>query len=368
MSKKTESKAFRLAISTCGGDCPGLNAAIAAIVRHALQFGIEVVGLRDGTNGLTEEKKVVLPLSLDSVRGIQNIGGTILGTSNKGNPFRDEKSKKIALQKIVNTWRALKIDAMIAIGGDGSHFMMKDMVDAGLNIVGIPKTIDNDLIGTELSIGFSTAVDTATSAAMALRTSADAHNRIMILEVMGRDSGHIALSSGLASEADCILLPEIPFDLGIVVQHFRDRSTDIRNSYLVVAAEGATPGGMDKLFKESVSGVMVLGGIGQFIATNMHDQTGIDARATVLGHIQRGGAPNASDKILASRFAAYAVDLIVAKEFGQIVGIKGNKLYHFSYSKIKPVRYKVPTNSDLLSTAEAIGICLGRRADKQKHT
>jgi 6-phosphofructokinase 1 len=366
MAKKSKSRPFRLAVSTCGGDCPGLNAAIAATVRHAARLGYETIGVRDGLSGFIEGDTDVIPLSPESVRGISILGGTILGTSNKGSPFRDPAKKKIALQSIGKTWNAIGIDAMLTIGGDGSHWMMKELVGIGLRIVGIPKTIDNDLNGSELTIGFSTAVNTATAAAMSLRNSADSHSRIMILEVMGRDSGHIALSSGMAADADCILLPEIPFDLGAVIRHLRSRSSGGRDSYVIVAAEGATPAGMDQFYKKATSGTpgsqgsMVLGGIGQYVADHLHDQTGKDARATVLGHIQRGGMPDPSDRILAARFATYGVDLIAAGEFGQIVGIKGNKLHHFPYGKMKPIRYMVPANSDLIRTAEASGICLGR--------
>lgn len=360
MAKKSKSKPFRLAISTCGGDCPGLNAAIAAAVRHAAALGYETVGVRDGLSGFIEGDTNVTPLSPTSVRGISILGGTILGTSNKGSPFRDPASKKEALKSIQKTWNAIGIDAMLTIGGDGSHWMMKELVGIGLKVVGIPKTIDNDLSGSELTIGFSTAVNTATAAAMALRNSADSHSRIMILEVMGRDSGHIALSSGIAADVDCILLPEIPFDLARVIRHIGTRTMSGRDSYVVIAAEGATPAGMEKMYKTAASGSLVLGGIGQFVADQLHDQTGKDARSTVLGHIQRGGMPDPSDRILAARFATYAIDLIAAGEFGQIVGIKGNKLLHFPYEKMKATRYKVPTNSDLLRTAEASGICLGR--------
>ncbi len=360
MVKNSKKHSLRLAIATCGGDCPGLNAAISALVRQAANQGYETFGIKDGMNGFFEGSETLLPLTLETVNGIQNIGGTILGTSNKGNPFRDEKGKKQALAQVQKTWRKLGIDGMIAIGGDGSHYMMKELVQVGINIVGIPKTIDNDLGGSEISIGWSTAVDTATAAAMALKTSAEAHSRTMILEVMGRDSGHIALSSGIAAEADCILLPEIEFDMDKVIKHFQKKVSGGRTAYLVVVAEGAVPSGMDKMFKTSVSGALVLGGIGQHIASTLHEQTGVDARTTVLGHIQRGGSPNASDKILASRFATYALDLVTANDFGQIVGVKNGKLYHFPYSKLKAARYKIPLNSDLIHTAESIGTCLGR--------
>ena len=360
MAKNSKKQTLKLAIATCGGDCPGLNAAIYALVRQAAHQGYETFGIEDGMNGFFEGSETLMPLTLETVRGIQNIGGTILGTSNKGNPFRDEKGKKQALAQVQKTWRKLGLDAMIAIGGDGSHYMMKELVQVGINMVGIPKTIDNDLGGSEISIGWSTAVDTATAAAMALKTSAEAHSRTMVLEVMGRDSGHIALSAGLAAGADCILLPEIEFDMSKVVAHFKHTVSTTRTAYLVVAAEGATPSGMDKMFKTSVSGALVLGGIGQHIASSLHEQTGVDARTTVLGHIQRGGSPNATDKILAARFATYAMDLVTAKDFGNIVGIKNGRLYHFPYAKLKATRYKIPLNSDLIHTAESIGISLGR--------
>lgn len=349
-----------MAISTCGGDCPGLNAAIAAATTRANALGFETVGVRDGMSGFIDGAKDIMYLTPESVRGIHALGGTILGTSNKGSPFRDPQSKKQSIAAIKKTWKELGLDAMLTIGGDGSHWMMKELVEAGLNIVGIPKTIDNDLSGSELTIGFSTAVSTATTAASALRHSADSHSRIMILEVMGRDSGHIALSSGLASVADCILLPEIPFDLAKVAKHHDERTKYTRGSYVIVAAEGATPRGKDQLYKSAPSGSKVLGGVGQLVADHLHEMTGADARATVLGHVQRGGIPDHADRILAQRFATYAVNLIEKREYGHIVGIKGDKLYHFPYAKMKETRYKIPGNSDLMRTAEDMGICLGR--------
>jgi len=360
MAKISKQRSRRLAIATCGGDCPGLNAAISALVRQAANQGYETIGINDGMNSFFDGNQALLPLTLETVRGIQNIGGTILGTSNKGNPFRNEDGKAKVLAQVKKTWNKLGIDAMIAIGGDGSHYMLKELVQIGLNIVGIPKTIDNDLSGSDVSIGWSTAVDTATTAAMALKNSADAHNRSMVLEVMGRDSGHIALSSGIAAGADCILLPEIEFDLNKVVKHLKNLASGGKASYLVVVAEGATPLGMDKLFKQSVAGRLILGGIGQHISAKLHELTGVDARTTVLGHIQRGGPPNAFDKILASRFATYALDLVTDRKFGHVVGIKEGKLYHFPYSDLQASRYKVPLDSDLIHTAESIGICLGR--------
>jgi 6-phosphofructokinase len=353
---------FRLGLCTGGGDCPGLNAAVRAVTRHAIgTYGMTVLGSRDGLTGLIEQPGDVRELSLDTVAHIMDQGGTILGTSNKGSPFREEKQAKATLQAIEASWKKHKLDALIVIGGDGTQGMARYLSQAGLPVVGVPKTIDNDLIGSDLTIGFSTAVQVATEAAGRLRSSADAHDRAMILEVMGRDAGHIALHTGIAASADACLIPEIPVDLNLLCQRVQAKAKAAgRNAYLIVCAEGATEKGKTQAYQEAVSGAKVLGGIGQRIAQAIHDQTGVDARVAVLGHIQRGGTPNAEDRLLATAMASRAVDLVARGDFGKIVTWAKGQLAEISYAQLPDARRPVDLGSVEIRTAEAQGICLGR--------
>lgn len=355
---------LRVGICTGGGDCPGLNTAIRAAVRHGVgSFGMELIGIRDGLTGLTGRNH--LALSLSSVQGIQELGGTILGTNNKGNPFRDEKAADKTIRGIKTGWKRLKLDALIVIGGDGSQFMAKTLVSEGLHLVGVPKTIDNDLVGTELTIGFATAVEIATEAASRLNSSADAHSRIMILEVMGRDAGHIALATGIAAGANAVLIPEIPFSLAELERRFLARRKAGRDAFLIVCAEGARAEGGMPTFQEAATGVKLLGGVGQQVARALHQRTAADARVAVLGHVQRGGAANAADRILATTLATAAVELVHAGEFGRIVGIKAGKVIYFPYRTLTATRRLVDLKSSEVRAAEATGICLGRASAYQ---
>lgn len=352
---------FRLGVCTGGGDCPGLNAAIRAVTRHAIGVhGMQVFGSRDGLTGLIDSPNDVRELTLDSVAHIMDLGGTILGTSNKGSPFREEKQAKATLKAIQTSWKKHKLDALVVIGGDGTQGMARYLSVAGLPVVGVPKTIDNDLVGSDLTIGYSTAVEIATDAAGRLRSSADAHDRVMILEVMGRDAGHIALATGIASSADACLIPEIPIDLGVIANRLKQKAAGGRNAFLIVCAEGATEKGKRQAFQEAASGAKILGGIGQRIANSLHEATGIDARVAVLGHVQRGGPPNAEDRLLATAMASRAVELVAKGDFGKIVAWEKGKLSEILYADLPDTRRPVDLKSTEIRTAEAQGICLGR--------
>ena len=357
MAKKT----FRLGVCTGGGDCPGLNAAIRAITRHAIMtHGYEVLGVPNGLTGLVEDENHVLPLTLARVNDIIEHGGTILGTTNQGNPFRDKTRGPRIKQAMIRAFKRHRFDALIVIGGDGTQFMTRELVLEGLPIVGIPKTIDNDLCGTDLTIGFATAVEIAAQAAMRLRTCADAHNRAMLLEVMGRDAGHIALHSALAAGADYALIPEIAFDLNAMTQRLKARRKSGHAASLIIVAEGTAPRGGYQVFQTTGNGTKVLGGIGSRLAHQIQERAGIDARATVLGHLQRGGPPNAADRILASRFGVHAVNMVAVGDFGKIVCSIQGQLGSIPYQLVEHRRRTVDLSSDTVLAAEATGLWLGR--------
>lgn len=352
---------FRLALCTGGGDCPGLNAAIRGVVKNARgTHDMEVVGVLDGLTGLMHTPPKTRALDIPDVEGILAKGGTILGTSNQGSPFRDAASGKRALDAITKAIRAQKIDALIVIGGDGTQLMARSLSTAGIPVVGIPKTIDNDLVGSDQTIGFATAVEIASEAGARLLTSADAHDRIMVLEVMGRDAGHIALHAALACGAQIALIPEIDFDYALLAERVARRGTLGRHAMLAVVAEGAKARGEAASWLEAANGAKVLGGIGQQVARELHLRTGIDARAAVLGHVQRGGEPNVEDRLLAMRLACAAVDLIAAGDHGSIVGVRAGKVIKIPYAKVRDQRRGVDLKGELMHAAEASGISFGR--------
>lgn len=354
---------MRLGLCTGGGDCPGLNAVIRAVVKHATGgHGIKVLGIPDGLTGLMPVPPKARELAVADVERILEDGGTILGSNNQGSPFRDATEGQRAHTAIQRGWKTLKLDGLIVVGGDGTQYMTRQLVDQGLKIVGIPKTIDNDLDGTELTVGFSTAVDVAAEAACRLRTSADAHDRVMVLEVMGRDAGHIALSAGVAAGANAVLIPEIPFNYDELVARLKRRQALGRSSFLIIVAEGAVPKGKGATVHKAPTGMEVMGGIGDQIARELHRRTGVDSRCTVLGHLQRGGRPNAADRILGSLLGKHAVDLVIAKKFGRLVGVQKGQVFDFSYTKVTETRRLVALKSDLVQTAEALGITLGRKS------
>lgn len=356
-------KAFRLGVCTGGGDCPGLNAAIRAATRHAiLSYKFEVYGIPNGLTGLLHKPQEIQPLTLDLVDGIADHGGTILGTNNQGSPFRNAEQAQSVKAAMIKAWQRLKLDAMLVIGGDGTQNMAKELAAAGLAMTGIPKTIDNDLCGTDQTIGFATAVEVASAAAQRLTSCATALNRVMLLEVMGRDAGHIALHSAIAASADIALLPEIPFQLAGLMEHLAIRHKSGHAATVIIVAEGAAPKGGERSFQTTAKGNRMLGGIAAKLAHLIQEQGKLDARATVLGHLQRGGAPNAEDKILAARFGVAAIDRIAAGKTGSIVCASKGRFYDLPYRKVQDRRRVIDLKSDQIRTAESVGIWLGRNS------
>jgi len=315
---------MKIGILTGGGDAPGLNAVLRAIIRKGLlNYGYEIVGIEDGWKGLIEGN--FMPLNMKSLVGLLAKGGTILGTS-RTNPFKSEDGAK----KILKNVSEQGIDAVIAIGGDDTLGVASKLCDMGLPVVGVPKTIDNDLVGTDYTFGFQTAVSIACEAIERLRTTAESHHRVMILEVMGRNSGWIALESGIAGGANAILIPEKPFDIDEVCEFINKRQKRGRNFSIIVAAEGAKPKGeAEFVYASGVDefGHERLGGVASYIGKEIEKRfKNIETRTVVLGHIQRGGPPIPYDRVLATRFGIAAIDLVHDGKFGQMVALQGNAM------------------------------------------
>lgn len=359
----------KIGISTGGGDCPGLNAVIRAVVRSArLHYQWDVIGIEDGFDGLIYARNLK-QLNLDSVSGILHRGGTILGTTNRGNSFKQVKEvdgKKVifdASAKVIDNIKTLGLDAIVAIGGDGTLTIANEFYKLGVPIVGVPKTIDNDLSATDLTFGFTTAVDTATEALDKLHTTAESHHRVMVMEVMGRDAGWIALESGLAGGADVILIPEIPYDIDLVCAKVKQRYILGRRFSVVVVAEGAFPVGGRKVIqaaaRDNYQNVR-LGGISYEVAAQIEEKTEIETRVVVLGHLQRGGSPNAYDRILATKFGAEAVELIAHEQFGRTVVLKGRRIESVPLEEAVREIKRVNPSEQGVSTAERMGIEFGR--------
>ncbi|MBI5809918.1 MAG: 6-phosphofructokinase [Deltaproteobacteria bacterium] len=321
---------MNVGILTGGGDCPGLNAVIRAVVRRGLQFGYGFTGIQDGWKGLTSPSTV--KLTRDSVSGILPRGGTILGTS-RTNPLKSEKDTETVVRNV----KSLGLDALVCIGGDDTLGVAARLFTKGINTVGVPKTIDNDLSGTDFTFGFDTAVGIVACALDRLHTTTEAHHRVMVVEVMGRHAGWIAVYGGLAGGAHVILIPEKPFDIDEVCRCIENRKTGGRTYSIVVAAEGASPkeaGGM--MTKEKgldAFGHARLGGVGEFLANELEKRTGIESRHVVLGHLQRGGTPTAHDRILATRFGVRAIELVNEGRFGRMVALHGDKIADVSLSE-----------------------------------
>jgi len=313
----------KIGILTGGGDCPGLNAVIRAVVKKSLKYHWEVIGILDGWKGLIEGN--ILPLTNQHISGILPKGGTILGTS-RTNPFKDQKN----VDKLLSNMKKFKIDALIAIGGEDTLGVALKLHKMGVPVVGVPKTIDNDISGTDYTFGFDTAVSIVTDAIDRLHTTAESHHRIMVLEVMGRHAGWIATVSGIAGGADEILIPEIPFRIDDVCDNLKARHESGKKFSIVVASEGAKPIDTDNF--ETLSeekdefGHVRLGGIGQRLATEIEKRLGVETRFTVLGHVQRGGSPTAYDRVLATRYGVVAVELVKEGHFGMMVALRGYKI------------------------------------------
>ena len=359
----------RIAILTGGGDCPGLNAVIRGVVKSAIMGrGWEVIGIEDGFDGLLHPQKCRV-LSLEDVKGILPRGGTILGTTNRGNPFnypmlRDGKLELVDVSdEVVSRIEQLGISGLVVVGGDGSLKIAMELMRRGVPIVGVPKTIDNDLLETDVTFGYNTALETATEALEKLHSTAESHHRVMVLEVMGRYAGWIALESGIAGGADVILIPEIPYDIEKVGAAIVERGRRGRRFSVIVAAEGAFPKGGDRVVKEPAGGKSVverLGGIGDQLSRELGGVLEMDIRVTVLGHLQRGGSPSTFDRCLGSRFGVKAVELIEAGAFGQMACLKGRHITSVPIEDAVRSLNLIDPAGEMVRHAEALGIMLGR--------
>jgi 6-phosphofructokinase 1 len=356
----------RIAINTGGGDAPGLNAVIRAVVLAAEELGWEVYGIERSYDGLFEEGGL-MRLDRSAVRGITHMGGTILGTTNRGNPLRwpvkaedGTVTYEDRSDAVIKALADHDIDALVAIGGDGSLTIAHHLFQKGLKVVGVPKTIDNDLAATNLTFGFQTAVATATDAIDRLHSTAQAHERVMVIELMGRNAGWIALFAGVAGTADVILIPEIPFDMDVIAEKIEARYHMGRRGFaIVVVSEGAYPKGGEPHFSRKDSGQVRLGGIGEEVATEINQRTGRETRSLVLGHLQRGGSPNAYDRLLSLRFGAAAVNLIRDGSHGCMVALDPPNVLAVPLGQAISRIKTVPLDSDVVHTARALGICLG---------
>ncbi len=357
-----------LAILTGGGDCPGLNAVIRAAVKTALGCGYDIYGIENGFNGLVFGRMRLL--TRKDVSGILPLGGTVLGTTNRDNPFKfahTEKDGTITYtderETVVHNLKERGIEALIDIGGDGSLAIGSQLAkECGIKVVGVPKTIDDDLPCTERTFGFDTAMSMATEALDRLHTTAESHHRVMALEVMGRYAGWIALHSGLAGGADVIIIPEIPYNLDAVIAKIRERQAQGKQFSIIVVAEGSKPVGGDitvaRLVKDSFEPVR-LGGVGEKLVRAIEQKTGIESRCTVLGYLQRGGSPTPFDRVLSTRYGVAAVEACLDHDFNVMVALKGDQIVRVPLDQAGGKTRKVPLDSELIRTGRRIGICFG---------
>jgi phosphofructokinase-like protein len=366
--KKGE-KVRRIGILTAGGDCPGLNAVIRAVVKTAIvKYGLEIVGFLDGYSGLIRNR--TRSLQSQDASGILHRGGTILGTSNRDDPFRypaEERGKKIfkdVSDQVIANFEKNQVDALIVAGGDGSLTIGHRLYEKGIPLVGIPKTIDNDLWGTDVTFGFNTALQTAMEAIDKIHTTAESHHRVMVVEVMGRYAGWIALEAGLAAGGDVLLIPEIPYDMEKICEAIEERRRQGRLSSIVVAAEGAVSQSGERVVQRMVedsTDPVRLGGIGYRVGHEIEKRTSLETRVTVLGHIQRGGSPIAYDRILATSFGSRAMDLIMGGRFGRMVCVQGQKIDDVALDQVQGKQKRVSPDSELVQTTRSIGVSFGDR-------
>ena len=361
----------RIAICTGGGDAPGLNAVIRSAVLAALNRGWECCGIRDGYTGLLEpeiygERGGIIPLTRETVAGITHLGGTILGTNNQGQPFKrtitDETGQAIEIDltdKLVAAFRAARFDALIAIGGDGSMAAAHTLYQKGIPVVGVPKTIDNDLHGTVITFGFDTAVSFATECIDRLRVTAEAHRRIMIVEVMGRYAGWIALNAGVSGTADIILIPEIRYDIHKVAARIRALRAMGNDSAIIVVAEGARAVGEKGTGRLRHAGSGRLSGVATRLARRLEELLDLETRVVVLGHLLRGGTPTTFDRLISLRFGAAAVRALEEGQFGHMVGLDPPTVRYVPLDVATREIKRVPLNSDTILTARDLGICFG---------
>ncbi len=362
----------RIALSTGGGDAPGLNAVIRAVVLSALRRGWSCVGIRDGYNGLLDPRGYprggLVVLERDSVRGLTHLGGTILGTTNRGNPLRYPMPtpeggtvETDRTEELVARFREEGLDALVAVGGDGSLEIAHALACQGLRVVGVPKTIDNDLDQTVVTFGFDTAVEFATECIDRLHSTAESHQRVLVIEVMGRYAGWIALHAGVAASADAILIPEIPYAIDRVAEKIAERERNGRHFSIVVVAEGARPRGGGVTVQETASAGRAerLGGVGEKVAAELSRLTGKESRTVVLGHLLRGGRPTANDRLVALRFGAAAVRALAEGRSGVMVALNPPEVLYVPLSAGIRRMKCVPVEGDTVRTARDLGISFG---------
>ncbi len=356
-----------IAILSGGGDCPGTNAVTRAVAKNAIiKYGMQVIGIEDGYEGLINSRWRKLHYS--DVSGILTVGGTILGTSNKSDPFRYgiEKGNKLEYKdvskEVIANIKKLAIECLVCIGGDGTLFVSNKFHKMGVPIVAVPKTIDNDLHGTDVTFGFDTAVSIATEAIDRVHTTAQSHHRVMIVEVMGRTAGWIALYSGVAGGGDIILIPEIPYSIESVIRKIKDRNRMGKRFSIVVVSEGAKPKGGDVVIRQIVKNSpeqVRLGGVSFVLGKQIEETTGIETRQVILGHLQRGGTPTPTDRVLATRLGTKAIDLIQARQFGYMAAVSGSDITAVPIEEAGKGARNVPVNHPLITSARAVGTCFG---------
>lgn len=357
----------RVGLLTAGGDCPGLNAVIRAVAKCLMfEHGITVIGVMDGFKGLVENN--ARELSMDDVSGILTVGGTILGTTNRENPFKYpvRQGEQTVFQDrssdVLDTVERMRIDLLVCIGGDGTQSISHQLMQKGLRVIGVPKTIDNDLHGTDMTFGHDTAVTVAAEAIDRIHTTAMSHHRVMVVETMGRYSGWIALRAGIAAGGDILLIPEIPYHIESICRHVKQRSERGRRFSIVVVAEGAKPVGGEVTARRTVadaSDPLRLGGVGDRVAMEIEKATGLETRATILGHIQRGGTPTPFDRILATRYGVSAAALAAGGENGKMVALQGDEIIAVALESVAHGPRLVPQSSSLLRAARAVGSSFG---------
>jgi 6-phosphofructokinase 1 len=360
-------KKKRIAILTGGGDCPGINAVIRAVTKKAiLECDMEVIGIEDGYHGLVYNRH--RKLHYNDVSGILTLGGTILGTSKTANPYRYavKKGKALTFKDMsgcaIGNLEKLGIECLVVIGGDGTQGIAHRLFRDGVPVIGIPKTIDNDLRGTDITFGFDSAVYVATEGIDRMHSTAESHHRVMIIEVMGHTAGWIALHAGIAGGGDIILIPEIPYDINIIGDRVKERHKKGKRFSIAVIAEGAKPIGgeavIQRIVKESADSIR-LGGIGFVLGAQIERLTGVETRTVVMGHLLRGGSPTPFDRVLATILGTRAVDMIKNKELGYMVGLKANSLVNVSLGIVAKGPRIIPLNHPLIESARSVGTCFG---------
>lgn len=357
----------RIGVLTGGGDCPGLNAVIRAVTKAAMnEHKLEVYGVQDGFLGLIQNR--MHPLQWNDVSNILTQGGTILGTSNQANPqrFAIERGGRTewcdVTDRVIDHVRANDLDALVCIGGDGTMTGASNLIENGINCIGVPKTIDNDLEGCERTFGFDTAVHTATECFDKIHTTAMSHHRVMVVEVMGRNAGWLALHTGIASGSDIVLIPEIPYDIDAIAEVLHHRSRIGKRFSIVCVSEGARPKDGDVVVQRRVEtspDPIRLGGIANKLVADIEERTKLDCRATVLGHIQRGGSPTPADRVLATQFGYHALDILVKGARGQLVVQQSGRLAEVPIQSVAGKQRKVPPDDPLIRTAVAVGTSFG---------